>query len=488
MAVFGNFKGTTQSDFKIGKTGAKIHGGNSEPSANLAPGDIWIDSSNQSISVYQSNSFVSIGSTLAELNVDDGTLFVDSANDTVSIGSTASNEKLFVNGSLRLGTNPAIKYSGAYLDVSHSNGTETVLRVRDNNTGTDPVFKIYSANNESEVFKVQGNTITVANAYVLPDADGVLGQAIVTDGNGVLSFSEIVASAAGSNTQIQFNDDGALAGSANLVYDVATETLSVSNLSFSQIVLDYGSVLDSNVVIVDYGNVSEQTGFLTPGTYGNTAFSPVITVDSFGNITSITSTQIVAAANISSNTTDDLSEGETNLYFTTARANTAINSKVTTTFVNNLSVDYNSLSNVPDSSNITTNSITLGTGNNVSKMYILRGTTTDDTETELLVDGVSRIPVGANVTLLYDASVVSRRLDAGNESGSWNLKGCADNFNGITSDVGGVYEIIVATDDANLSVDIRADDSNSSVNVYVTGATGKQIRWTALLKTVEVKS
>jgi len=191
MAVFGNFKGTTQSDFKIGKTGAKIHGGNSEPSANLAPGDIWIDSSNQSISVYQSNSFVSIGSTLAELNVDDGTLFVDSANDTVSIGSTASNEKLFVNGSLRLGTNPAIKYSGAYLDVSHSNGTETVLRIRDNDTGTDPVFKIYSANNESEVFKVEGTSVTIANAYTLPITDGGVGHAMVTDGSGTLSFASL---------------------------------------------------------------------------------------------------------------------------------------------------------------------------------------------------------------------------------------------------------------------------------------------------------
>ena len=134
MAIFGNFKGTTQSEFKIGKSdGNKISTG-TRPSANLVAGDLYLDSSNTSIQVYNSG-WVNVGSTLTELNVDDGTLYVDSSNDTVSIGSTSSNDKLFVNGSLRLGTNPALKYSGAYLDVQHSNGTATNLRIRDNSSG-----------------------------------------------------------------------------------------------------------------------------------------------------------------------------------------------------------------------------------------------------------------------------------------------------------------------------------------------------------------
>lgn len=168
MAIFGNFKGTTQPDFKVGKTGARIHGNSSEP-ASADAGDIWIDSSNTTIQVYNSNAWTSIGSTLAELNVDNGTLFVDTSNDTVSIGSTSSNEKLFVNGSLRLGTNPAIKYSGAYLDIKHANGTGTVVRVRDNDNNTAPVFKVYGANNESEVFKVEGNVTTTGN--LIPSAN-----------------------------------------------------------------------------------------------------------------------------------------------------------------------------------------------------------------------------------------------------------------------------------------------------------------------------
>jgi hypothetical protein len=188
MAIFGNFKGTTQPDFRVGKTGARIHG---NVSVSADAGDIWIDKSNSTLQVYHANAWTSIGSTLTTLNVDSGTLFVDSANDTVSIGSTSSNEKLFVNGSLRLGTNPSIKYSGAYLDLKHANGTGTVIRIRDNNNNTAPIFKIYSANNESEVFKVQGTNVTIANAYVLPTTDGGPGQAIVTDGSGNLSFAAL---------------------------------------------------------------------------------------------------------------------------------------------------------------------------------------------------------------------------------------------------------------------------------------------------------
>ena len=163
MAIFGNFKGTTQSGFKIGKAdgGNKISTGN-RPSTELVAGDLFIDSSNTSIQVYNSG-WVNLGSTLPELNVDDGTLFVDSSNDTVSIGSTSSNDKLFVNGSLRLGTNPVIKYSGARLDVQHTNGTGTNLRIRDNSSGSDPIFKVFNANNTTEVFKVSGNEVLHAD-------------------------------------------------------------------------------------------------------------------------------------------------------------------------------------------------------------------------------------------------------------------------------------------------------------------------------------
>ena len=349
MAIFGNFKGTTQSDFKIGKSdGNKISTG-TRPSTNLVAGDLYLDSSNTSIQVYNSG-WVNVGSTLTELNVDDGTLYVDSSNDTVSIGSTSSNDKLFVNGSLRLGTNPSLKFSGAYLDVSHSNGTATQLRVRDNGSGSDPIFKVFNASNSAEVFKVSGNevlysdnvkakfgtggdleiyhdgsnsyiddagtgslrlrsgtttisnaagsktsavfnsggsqdlyhnnnkkfettnsgiqttgTVNVNGAYTLPTADGSANQVLKTDGSGTVNFGAIPAT--GSNTQVQFNDSGSLAGDSDFTFDKSDNTLSVTNLdvtgTFSH-AEDYGLVTQATTTTIDYGPITTDDRQPTP--------------------------------------------------------------------------------------------------------------------------------------------------------------------------------------------------------------------------------
>jgi len=342
MAIFGNFKGTTQSDFKIGKsTGNKLSTG-TEPSSDQSAGDLFLDSSNSTVKVYNGSSWQNIGSTLPELNVDSGTLFVDSSNDTVSVGSTSSNEKLFVNGNLRLGTNPSLQFAGAYLDLHHANGTATQLRVRDNSSGSDPIFKIYNANNSSEVFKVEGNevlysdnvkakfgtsgdleiyhngnnsfiddagtgslfirsgttyfqnlagtktsiqtnsggaqqffhnnsvklatsatgitvtgTVNVNSAYSLPSADGSANEVLKTDGSGTISFGAIPAS--GSNTQVQFNDGGDLAGDSDFTFDKSDNTLTVTNLDVTGVfshIEDYGLVTQAANTTVDYGPIT----------------------------------------------------------------------------------------------------------------------------------------------------------------------------------------------------------------------------------------
>ena len=342
MAIFGNFKGTTQSDFKIGKsTGNKLSTG-TEPSSDQSAGDLFLDSSNSTVKVYNGSSWQNIGSTLPELNVDSGTLFVDSSNDTVSVGSTSSNEKLFVNGNLRLGTNPSLQFAGAYLDVHHANGTATQLRLRDNSSGSDPIFKIYNANNSSEVFKVEGNevlysdnvkakfgtsgdleiyhngnnsfiddtgtgslfirsgttyfqnlagtktsiqtnsggaqtfyhnnsaklatsstgitvtgTINVNSEYSLPSADGSANEVLKTDGSGTISFGAIPAS--GSNTQVQFNDGGDLAGDSDFTFDKSDNTLTVTNLDVTGLfshIEDYGLVTQAANTTVDYGPIT----------------------------------------------------------------------------------------------------------------------------------------------------------------------------------------------------------------------------------------
>jgi hypothetical protein len=128
------------------------------------------------------------------------------------------------------------------------------------------------------------------------------------------------------------------------------------------------------------------------------------------------------------------------------------------------------------------------TGTYKARQYLLWGETTNATETEIFVGGVTnaRIPVGTNTTINYSVQVVARRTDATGESAAWELKALADSFSGTVANVGNVYEVIVARDDENWLVDARADDSNNSVGIYVTGAAGKTIRWVAEVETSEV--
>jgi hypothetical protein len=138
--------------------------------------------------------------------------------------------------------------------------------------------------------------------------------------------------------------------------------------------------------------------------------------------------------------------------------------------------------------NSTSKVMSQGTAGYNNKQYILHGVTTDDTETQLYIGGAAdtRIPVATNTTIFYECNIAARRTDAPNESAGWELQAVVDNFSGTTADVGDVYEIAAARDDASWLVDCRADNTNDTINVYVTGAAGKTIRWVAVVQTMEI--
>ena len=149
--------------------------------------------------------------------------------------------------------------------------------------------------------------------------------------------------------------------------------------------------------------------------------------------------------------------------------------------------DFTSGSLSPSFVDVTaTGEVTQGSGNYLSRNYVVYGNTTDATETELLIGGSTRIPVATDSTIFYEVNIACRRTDQTGESAAWQLKGIADNFSGSVSDVGDVYEISIAQDDLNLAVDVRADDTNNALGVHVTGVAAKSYRWIAHVKTVDV--
>lgn len=95
MAIFGNFKGTTQHDFKIGKRGVTVYTNSTIPISGvnttntILDGDIWLDSANDTIQVRSSNNWVSIGNTLQSLNVANGSLVVDPSGNSITVGTSS---------------------------------------------------------------------------------------------------------------------------------------------------------------------------------------------------------------------------------------------------------------------------------------------------------------------------------------------------------------------------------------------------------------
>lgn len=90
--------------------------------------------------------------------------------------------------------------------------------------------------------------------YTLPSADGSAGQVLKTDGSKVLSWTSVSATAGGSNTQIQYNSSGSLAGSSWLTYN-GTDTITLRN-STSTTSMNFGSSGNGGAVVGNESGIS----------------------------------------------------------------------------------------------------------------------------------------------------------------------------------------------------------------------------------------
>lgn len=121
--------------------------------------------------------------------------------------------------------------SGALVDIWRSASNTTIFRAGAGSgaTGGAIRFDVFSdgttniqtnaVENTSEHdmhLQRDGGNLILKNLY-WPTADGSSGQALVTNGSGVLSFASVTTSPAGSNQQIQYNNAGAFAGASRVV-------------------------------------------------------------------------------------------------------------------------------------------------------------------------------------------------------------------------------------------------------------------------------
>ncbi len=124
-------------------------------------------------------------------------------------------------------------------------------------------------------------------------------------------------------------------------------------------------------------------------------------------------------------------------------------------------------------------------GDAQTSVYVVRGTTTNATQTELFLDGAAaRMVVPTNSTWSYDI-LLTARTAAGNSAG-YQIRGVIKNNAGTTALVGTPNLLVLGEDVAAWDATAAADNANDALVVRVTGAAATTIRWIATVRTVEV--
>lgn len=179
--------------------------------------------------------------------------------------------------------------------------------------------QILSSLPRSLVTDDNGNTVSIsASLLISTNTDlgvisnvaiqgGTPGQFIQTDGAGNLSFVDIPAppagSAGGGNSSIQFNNGGLIDGATNFLYNPATDTVTVNNITVNGTmnvngtaeynlgdIKIYGGTLNQKLVTDGTGNLSWASDTLTGavtqvgGTGSGLGFSLTGDVTSTGNL------------------------------------------------------------------------------------------------------------------------------------------------------------------------------------------------------------
>ena len=210
------------------------------------------------------------------------------ANTLIVTGGTSS-AKFGDNNKLNLGAGDDLQIyhdgSNSYIDdagtgaIKLRSGTFTVSNAAGSKTSA--VFSsggaqtFYHNNNVKLVTSNSGITVTgtvdVNGAYTLPTTDGSADQVLTTDGSGGVTFTTPSVSAGGSNTHVQYNDEGVLGGSSTFTYDESEAKLtvggSVSSILF-ETVSDYGAITTTATDSVDYGGVADTVVALVNSDYG----------------------------------------------------------------------------------------------------------------------------------------------------------------------------------------------------------------------------
>lgn len=166
-----------------------------------------------------------------------GTLFVN--NNTVSTNSTSGALRVLggagIGGAVFLGS--TLTSAGA-ITIQGTNG----IRLADTDSSNYVGFRAPGSVNANLV-------------WTLPSSDGTSGQFLRTNGSGILSWATAEGGGGGgggviggSDTQVQFNNNGLFDGDAGLTFDPLSSRLTASKLTVSDITNSTSSTTGATVI------------------------------------------------------------------------------------------------------------------------------------------------------------------------------------------------------------------------------------------------
>ena len=318
--VFRNLKGTSKTEFRLGLSnrGSGLYSGTSDPSGSytVSAGDIWFDKNNQRLAIRTSGgAWTDVTNTSVVDNQISSTLSSDvtfGADVTITGDLTVNGTQTVINTeTLNIADNEIVLNSDLASDqpatanagilVNRGNEGNVFLRwdegegewtVNGETFSAGALIGNLSGNVTGSIAPngapnvVRANTLIVNGSYTMPTSDGTANQVLTTNGSGVVSFATSSTSNITEGTNLYFTNARADAR-VQAAIDTDTSFASASD-----------TLVPSQLAVKTYVDAQ------------------VDTVDALSEL---------------SGDTDDVTEGSTNLYYTDARANSAIDAKLTGT-------------------------------------------------------------------------------------------------------------------------------------------------------------
>ena len=263
-------------------------------------GQVSVSSSATSVDTFSTDSFngahyVVVGNSSSESAASISEVFVVTDGADAYVGntqiSTKSSDQLTFSAALSGSTVTlsAASTSGSSTSVNgyrvqllrSAAGASTSLVMLKGNDQTITGTKTFTSAIQADTIRTPGSNanlnldpqgtgkVQINGAYTLPTADGSNNQVLQTDGSGALSFGTVTAGAGGSNTQVQFNNSGSMAGSSNLVFDGTTLTANTLRITGDLTVDGTTTTINTSTLSVEDNiievnrNVSSNSGMPT---------------------------------------------------------------------------------------------------------------------------------------------------------------------------------------------------------------------------------